>query len=126
MPRRTTERRQHIRVPATLAMQLRDVLEDGSVLTTESMNVSVGGLYCQVKRPIEALTRLGLTLVLPPAGKRTTPRLVKCKAVVVRCEREEAPRRRNLYSVACCFTDIAAADRATIQEFVAWRSRREA
>jgi c-di-GMP-binding flagellar brake protein YcgR len=118
------ERRRHDRVPATLAMQLGGLAEDGGALTTESINISEGGLYCRVRREIEPLTRVALTLVFPPAGRRTKPHLVKCSAIVVRCEPETAPRQRNFYSVACYFTDMSEADRTVVQQFVTWRTQR--
>jgi c-di-GMP-binding flagellar brake protein YcgR len=125
MPRRATERRQHERVPANLAMQLGDVLHDGAVLTTESLNISSGGLYCRVRRPIDPFTRVNLTLVFPPTGRREKQHMVKCKAVVVRCEPDSTPQQRHVYSVACAFTEVSDADREVIEDFVNWRALRK-
>ena len=70
MTKSTKERRKAPRVIAKLAMQIAGVGEDESVLTTESINLSAGGLQFQSKVALAPLTRVALTLLLPPFGRR--------------------------------------------------------
>ena len=125
MSKSTKERRRAPRVIAKLAMQIAGVGEDASVLTTESINLSSGGLQFQSKVALEPLTRVALTLLLPPFGRRLRrSRLVQCRGVIVRLSEIEAPRQKLKYELACCFTDMALEDRELVEQYVAWRSLR--
>jgi len=85
MVKSTKERRQAPRVIAKLAMQIAGLGEDASVLTTESINLSSGGLQFQSKVELQPLTRVALTLLLPPFGRRLRrSRMVQCRGVIVR------------------------------------------
>jgi len=125
MSKSTKERRQAPRVIAKLAMQIAGLGEDASVLTTESINLSSGGLQFQSKIALEPLTRVALTLLLPPFGRRLRRgRVIQCRGVIVRLSEVEAPRQKRQYELACCFTDMAAEDRELVEQYVAWRSMR--
>ena len=67
MTKSTKERRKAPRVIAKLAMQIAGVGEDESVLTTESINLSAGGLQFQSKVSLPALTRLRATTLISPS-----------------------------------------------------------
>jgi hypothetical protein len=125
MVKSTKERRQAPRVIAKLAMQIAGLGEDASVLTTESINLSSGGLQFQSKIALEPLTRVALTLLLPPFGRRLRrSRMVQCRGVIVRAAEIELPRQKRKYELACCFTDMAEDDRELVEQYVVWRSMR--
>ena len=125
MAKSTKERRRAPRVQAKLAMQIAGLGEDASVLTTESINLSSGGLQFQSKIPLEPLTRVALTLLLPPFGRRLRRgRVVQCRGVIVRAAEIEIPRQKRKYELACCFTDMAVEDRELVEQYVVWRSMR--
>ncbi len=119
------ERRGTPRIVAKLAMQIAGVSGDRSVLTTESINLSAGGLQFQSKLPLPLLTKVALTLLLPPFGRRLRrERFVQCQGVIVRSAEIERPRQKRKYELACCFTDIGEDDRALVEQYVVWRSMR--
>jgi len=125
MVKSTKERRRAPRVQAKLAMQIAGLGEDASVLTTESINLSAGGLQFQCKVPLEPLTRVALTLLLPPFGRRLRRgRMVQCRGVIVRASEIEMPRHKIKYELACCFTEMAQEDRELVEQYVVWRSMR--
>lgn len=125
MTKTTKERRRAPRVVAKLAMQIAGLGDDGSVLTTESINLSSGGLQFQSKVELQPLTRVALTLLLPPFGRRLRRgRMVQCRGVIVRSAAVESARQRRRYELACCFTDIAQEDRELVEQYVVWRSLR--
>ena len=97
MTKSTKERRKAPRVIAKLAMQIAGVGEDESVLTTESINLSAGGLQFQSKVALAPLTRVALTLLLPPFGRRLRRgRVVQCVGVIVRSAAVEASIRAGV------------------------------
>ena len=125
MTKSTKERRKAPRVIAKLAMQIAGVGEDESVLTTESINLSAGGLQFQSKVALAPLTRVALTLLLPPFGRRLRRgRVVQCVGVIVRSAEIDHPKLKRKFELACCFTDMSAEDRELVEQYVVWRSMR--
>lgn len=118
------ERRSAPRIVAKLAMQVAGA-DDGSVLTTESINLSASGIQFLSRAFLSPLTKVQLTLLLPPFGSRLRrERMVQCEAIVVRCEEAEGARRPPRYELACYFSDVEGEDRILIEQYVGWRSLR--
>jgi hypothetical protein len=125
MTKPTKERRRAPRVVAKLAMQIAGVEDDASVLTTESINLSAGGLQFQSKLRLEPLTKVALTLLLPPFGRRLRrERVVHCEGIIVRAAEIERVRQKPRYELACCFTGLTEENRDLIEQYVVWRSMR--
>jgi hypothetical protein len=125
MTKMTRERRGAPRVVAKLAMQIAGMDGEASVLTTESINLSAEGLQFQSKVALAPLTKVALTLLLPPFGRRLRrERLVQCQGVIVRTAEIERPRQKRKFELACCFTEISEQDRALVEQYVVWRSMR--
>lgn len=124
MTKPTRERRKSPRIAAKLAMQVSGA-DESSVLTTESINLSSSGIQFQSRAFLSPLTKVSLTILLPPFGRRLRrERIVKCDGVIVRCEEIEQARRRPRYELACYFTDAAEDDRELLEQYVAWRALR--
>ena len=118
------ERRSAPRIVAKLAMQVAGA-DDDSVLTTESINLSASGIQFLSRAFLSPLTKVQLTLLLPPFGSRLRrERMVQCEAIVVRCEEAEGLRRPPRYELACYFSDVEGEDRILIEQYVGWRSLR--
>ena len=118
------ERRSAPRIVAKLAMQVAGA-DDGSVLTTESINLSASGIQFLSRSFLSPLTKVQLTLLLPPFGSRLRrERMVQCEAIVVRCEEAEGMRRPPRYELACYFSDVDGEDMILIEQYVGWRSLR--
>jgi len=117
--KQATERRKTVRVPAQLAVQLSGGADAGQSMTSETVNISEGGMYLRVPNPIEVLTKLETTLVLPVRNRRgqVKSEVVNCTSVVVRCDKE--PRD---YRIACYFLDIDKKSKELIRSFVEERS----
>ena len=125
MSKMTRERRGAPRVVAKLAMQIAGLDGEASVLTTESINLSAEGLQFQSKVALAPLTKVALTLLLPPFGRRLRrERLVQCQGVIVRAAEIERPRQKRKFELACCFTEISEQDQALVEQYVVWRSMR--
>lgn len=124
MTKPNRERRKSPRISAKLAMQVSGG-DESSVLTTESINLSSSGIQFQSRAFLSPLTRVSLTILLPPFGRRLRrERIVKCDGVIVRCEEAEQAKRRPRYELACYFTDVADDERELLEQYVAWRAIR--
>ena len=124
MTKRSSERRKSPRIPAKLAMQVAGQ-DDASVLTTESINLSSTGIQFGSRVFLSPLTKVALTLLLPPFGSRLRrERMLQCEGVIVRCEERTGSGQKLRYELACYFTDLAEGDRDLIEQYVVWRTIR--
>jgi len=124
MAKRGSDKRQHQRVEARLAMQLAEETLGDALVTTESLNISRGGVYCESPEYLAPLSKVALTVILPAFGVGDRTRMLRSEGVVVRCESLPALRGRKRYQLACCFTALDTDARALLDEFVAWRALR--
>jgi len=106
MARRADEQRQHPRVEARLAMQLAEESLGQSLVTTESLNISRGGVYCESDEYLSPLSRVALTVVLPEFRGDAVSRVLRTEGIVVRSE-ALAPDTTS---------------RALLDAFVTWRA----
>jgi hypothetical protein len=124
MTKLTRERRKAPRITAKLAMQVSGG-DEASVLTTESINLSVSGIQFLSRAFLSPLTKVSLTVLLPPFGRRLRrERMLKVEGVIVRCEEAERARQRPRFEMACYFTDLGGEDRDLVEQYVAWRALR--
>lgn len=126
MAKESVERRKTPRIDARLALQVERKLKSSGErpVSSESLNLSTGGLLCQVKNYVEPLTRVGLTILLPSFGRQgKKTQVINCEGVVVRCDHDE--KDDHSYELACCFTDVRREDRQLIEEYVDWRMMRD-
>lgn len=126
MPKKALrERRKSPRINSRLALQVERSVRPATErpMTTESVNISSGGIYCHVRSQLEPATKVGLTLLLPSFGRKgKKTQVVSCNGVVVRCE--DSPEGE--YELACAFTDIKKEDRRLIEEYIGWRLMHDA
>jgi c-di-GMP-binding flagellar brake protein YcgR len=126
MAKEIKERRKSPRIEARLALQVeRKARGNGErPVSSESMNLSSGGLSCQIRSFVAPLTKVGLTILLPSFGRQgKKTQVINCEGVVVRCDSDEAAQ--STYEMACCFTDVRKEDRQMIEEYVGWRLMRD-
>lgn len=115
------ERRKAPRIDTRLALQVERAARSATErpMTTESINLSSGGIRAAVRSYVEPLTKVGLTLLLPsfgPRGRKT--QVISCNGVVVRCQQ---PTPGEDYDLACAFTDVKKEDKVLIEEYIGWR-----
>src|SRR5437879_4590028 len=123
--RRTKERRRSPRADARLSMRLEGARDAGAreQLVTESQNISASGVYCLSERFLPPLSKVNLTLVLPRFGGRRGPNeLIKCEGIVVRCDPQPVNGIEKRWELACMFSDLDAARRTRLADFVTWRN----
>jgi hypothetical protein len=124
MTKPTRERRKSPRISAKLAMQVSGE-DESSVLTTESINLSASGIQFLSRAFLSPLTKVSLTILLPPFGRRLRrERIVKCDGIIVRCVEAERARQRPKYELACSFLEVADDERDLIEQYVTWRAIR--
>ena len=78
-------------------------------------NISQSGLCCEFSTPVEEMTMMGIAIDLPGAGP------TELRGAVVRCDPVEAAAEPT-YEVAIYFTDVPAAARAVIRDWVSAQS----
>ena len=112
------EKRRHPRIAQRVPVRS----EESADLRLETVDLSAGGLCCTASKHIPPMTRMALTLVLPPnAGKTDEEHLVSGEAVVVRSERSSA--NGGGYRIALFFSRMDDADRQALLGFLKRRSR---
>ena len=110
------ERRKAPRVKAQIAARLRDSEFE---ITTCANEISCSGVYAQINKKIEPMTKLELTFMLPIKCKsKTTTKRIKTKGIAVRVEPAPNPDNPNNHNVAILFSDISARDKETITRFI--------
>jgi c-di-GMP-binding flagellar brake protein YcgR len=116
------ERRKAPRIDTRLALQVERQARPATErpLTTESLDLSTGGISAAVRNRLEPLTKVGLTLLLPSFGRQgKKTQVVTCTGVVVRCEPH--PHGEGDFELACAFTDVRKEDQHLIEEYIGWR-----
>jgi hypothetical protein len=119
------ERRASARTDANLSMRLMGGRAEIALpeFVTETENVSSSGVYCFSPHYLAPLSKVGLTLVLPDrASDDLGDRMLKCEAVVVRCQQNPASARGRRYELACSFLNMDDEHREMLDEFVTLRN----
>jgi hypothetical protein len=101
-----SERRKNGRVRLTCTVALWDPSE-GTVIQTQTENISSEGFYCLSAEPFSPGTRLEAILEIPyrlRAGKRSERLALQCNVHVIRVD-SKGPR--PLFGVACQIDDYA-------------------
>jgi c-di-GMP-binding flagellar brake protein YcgR len=115
------ERRRFPRISTRLALQVERAVRSSTErpMTTESANISSGGINCLVRSHLDPATKVGLTLLLPSFGRKgKKTQVITCPGVVVRSVPHPA---LGEYDLSCAFTDIRKEDKALIEEYIGWR-----
>lgn len=107
------ERRRHPRIETQLPLKLFAQEAD---FITQSVNLSCGGVLCEINEYIPVMTRLKILMLLPRGRKRSQK--IECEGIVVRIEPDQPQNNRNHYRVAIFFNRMKKTDRAKIAEYV--------
>ncbi len=103
---RPRERRRSPRVKAEheLTLTAQGATDEGAFIA-RSIDVSLGGIYCNVDRHIPLFTKLSIALTLPLFDEHQHRHLLRIpvEGVVVRMEPEEPEDGRAEYSCAVAF-----------------------
>lgn len=113
-----TDRRKYPRLEKNFSLKLRQAPEKDFAISTETKNISANGAYCAVSQPIEPMTKLMLTLLLPL--KKTKVKRIKkinCQGVVVR-QGKNSGNKKYPYWIGIFFHEIDNQDRKFLQSYV--------
>ena len=103
---RPSERRRSPRVKAEheLSLTAQGQSDEGAFIA-RSIDVSLGGIYCNVDRHIELFSKLSIALTLPLFDEHDHRHLLRIpvEGVVVRMEPEEPESGRTQYACAVSF-----------------------
>jgi c-di-GMP-binding flagellar brake protein YcgR len=128
------ERRQSRRVATALDVVLAGLGPDATPVEARALNLSAGGVYVETPGYVTPLTKVELTLVLPPFGqdaagggaesapKERATASIRAEGFVVRCEPDGREPERYLVGIA--FLHLSPADRSRIEAYVNWRLER--
>lgn len=109
------ERRRHPRSRTGFALEIEGQKEPG---ISHVENISQSGVLCHIGRPIDEMTIMAVTIVLPSRGETANENQVECEGVVVRCEPTEGSDGKEFYRVAIFFMHISDEARSRIARFV--------
>jgi len=116
------EKRRHPRVRDRLTLRSSSPAEGMSEMSTTDL--SLGGAHVIASRYFPLMTRVEVTLLLPPEeGIESGPRPVRTEAVVVRVHPPQAlPQVRN-YEMALFFSRMEQRDRNALARYLSAQSR---
>lgn len=116
----TSDRNERRRAPRADARLRVDLGADaaGKALSVETINVGAGGVYVEVPRFIEPLTKLSLSMLIPGPTPEEEAVRVDTEAIVVRTLPEAEDASVDRYEVACAFLDLSDDSRDVINRYI--------
>jgi hypothetical protein len=111
------DRRRDERAEARLTIELGRPDQD-EVLSVSSINIGAGGVYVQVPRYIEPLTKLQLSMMIPGPTPEEEAMAVEAEAIVVRTLPETPEPGVHQYEIACAFLDLRDEYRDAINRYI--------
>lgn len=110
------ERRKDVRTSARLPVELAS--GDDGTLSVSSLNIGAGGVYVEVPRFIEPLTKLSLSMMIPGPTPEEEASLVETEAIVVRVLPEQPDPDVDRYEVACAFLELSDENRDIVNRYI--------
>jgi c-di-GMP-binding flagellar brake protein YcgR len=110
------ERRKDPRADARLAVQLGH--GEGETLSVSSLNIGAGGVYVEVPRFIEPLTKLSLSMLIPAPTRDEEAVAIETEAIVVRTLPEAPDPAVERYEIACAFMELKDEYRDAINRYI--------
>ena len=109
------ERRRHPRLSQKIPLAVKVPAFD---LTTESLNISCSGVYCQINQYIAPMTKIKMVILLPKKSKNrgTSPRKINCQGIVVRTEKSQ--NSKDKFNIAVFFNEILKSDVEYIADYI--------
>ena len=140
MSQHPKERRKSRRVATKLDLQLVGL--GTPEVEAEALNLSAGGIYAITPRYFTPLTKVELTIVMPPfaAGTGAKPKggwpkpaaagtAIQAEGIVVRCDpvvpaKGSPPPAAERYEVGIAFLHLSPEDHNRLEAYVNWRMER--
>ena len=113
----TQEKRRHPRLQDRLT--LRSTCPETGSLEMSTTNLSLGGAHVVTSRYMPLMTRVEVTLHLPPdAGAESRPRPLKAEAVVVRIHPPAPNHGSGSFEMALFFSRMEQQDRSALARYL--------
>jgi len=111
------DRREHARRTSRFSIRLGEGAEAGEAFATEGLNISMGGVYCQVPHFIPVMTKLAANLLLPVSEEGSGPseEMLAAEMVVVWSEPEAEIPGCETYQIGCAFLPLEPSQKETLQ-----------
>lgn len=107
------DQRAHKRVAKELPLKVKIPIQSADVVI-QTQNLSCSGALCTCDRFIAPMTKVNITMLLPPHGKRAAKK-VTCTGVVVRIKED---KESGLFHIGLFFNDIKEKERHKIEDFI--------
>jgi len=115
------EKRRHPRVRDRLT--LRSSSPEAGSVDMSTINLSLGGVQVITQRYLPLMTRVEVTLHLPPeAGRESGPVPVKSEAVVVRIQPAHPTPESRSFEMALFFSRMEQRDRSVLSRYLSTHS----
>jgi hypothetical protein len=109
------ERRKAPRVDIELPI----ILEGGSgEVRGKTLNISSSGIYFELSRYIEPMTKLRMGLAIPLAAENGAEGIVQFDGIIVRTEPETESDEVKAYRMAVFFTDVPDSSKDILSRFI--------
>jgi hypothetical protein len=112
------DRRKDARADARLQIELGTSDVGGEPVSVSSLNIGAGGVYIEVPRYIEPLTKLFLSMRIPGPTPEEESAHVETEAIVVRTLPEKPQADAKCYEIACAFLDLRDEYRDAINRYI--------
>lgn len=116
MGRPNEERRRTSRVDLRVPIRLGS--EGPDALSVSTINIGAGGIYVEVSKFIEPLTKLQIAMHVPGPTPEEDPTFLETEAIVVRTIPEKEEAGRETYEIACAFLALEDEHRDAINRYV--------
>jgi PilZ domain-containing protein len=116
------EKRSHPRVKDRLTLRSTSPVQGASEMSTTDL--SLGGAHVVASRFVPLMTRVEITLLLPPEdGIESGPRPMRAEAVVVRVHPPSEQAATEHYHIALFFSHMEQRDRNALARYLSSQSR---
>lgn len=111
------DRRKHERVDRRFEIKLGPGAEPSDQVATSGLNISMGGVYCEVPYYVPVMTKLATTLVLP-TGPDHGEEVLDTEMIVVWIEPEVEVPDCDSYQIGCAFLPMAEDKRSLLGRYI--------
>ncbi len=116
-------RRKHGRIDSSFDIRLEGEMTGGRV-SLSGMNISMGGIYCEVPRHVQLMTKLQATLILPMPGDKEG--ILEAEMIVVWSDPEAEIPGCESYQIGCAFLPMAEESKEILAQYIESCSRQTA
>lgn len=103
---------------AELSIPLK-IRDRGTSIITKTISITSSGAYCKTDKPLPLLSKVALTLLMPPCGKKAKKdKRIECKGTVVRTHPVIVDGQPQSYDVAIYFDELSESHRRFIAEYI--------